>query len=188
MEMPSADPAHERHRLGTVNRLRAATRPCHDQVDAAYSRFDLADRRHYGRFLLAHAQATEAAEASLAGDAGLPVWRPRLPLLSDDLCQLGLAMPAALAFGPGQGEAWRWGVLYVLEGSRLGAAILVKRAGLQVPARYLSSRHLAGEWRTLLMAIDARGDAAGTSWIDVAITGASACFALYQGAAKGMAP
>jgi heme oxygenase len=48
-----------------------------------------------------------------------------------------------------------------------------------LPSRYLSARHERGEWRDLLAAIDARGEAAGDAWIDAAIAGADATFALY---------
>lgn len=182
------DQAKAKQRESAVARLRAETRLCHEAVDTAYSVFDLADRGHYGQFLLAHAQANGAAEASLAGYRELPNWRPRLPLLIDDLKRLGLALPPALTCEVVHDDAWRWGVLYVLEGSRLGASVLVKRAGLHVPTTYLSSRHLDGEWRSLVMAIDARGETGGANWTDGAIAGARDCFALYQSAAGGMAP
>ncbi|MFZ4689576.1 MAG: biliverdin-producing heme oxygenase [Polymorphobacter sp.] len=173
-------------RDGAVTRLRTATQPSHAVVDAAFSVFDLADRRHYGRFLQAHARATGAAEACLIDVPTLPPWRSRLPQLTADLEGLGLGVPEALAFTPAEGDAWHWGVLYVLEGSRLGSALVVKRAGSNVPTAYLSSRHLAGEWRSLLMAIEARGDAGGAAWTDAAIAGARDCFALYQRAAMDM--
>jgi heme oxygenase len=175
-------------RGGAVARLRDVTQPSHTLVDAAYSVFDLADRVQYGRFLQAHAQATGAAEASLIGAPDLPVWRSRMPMLTADLAGLGLGVPEALTFGPAMADAWRWGVLYVLEGSRLGSMVVVKRAGPNVPVSYLSSRHLAGEWRSLLMAIDARGNIGGATWTDAAIAGACGCFALYQAAARDMTP
>jgi heme oxygenase len=186
--MPPTDETRSRRPQGAIARLRAATRPCHDQVDTAYSVFDLADRVHYGRFLLAHAQATGAAEASLIGAPELPPWRSRMPLLADDLDQLGLALPTALTFEASDNEAWRWGVLYVLEGSRLGAGVLVKRAGSDVPVAYLSSRHLAGEWRGLIVAIDARAETGGSAWANCAIAGARDCFALYQRATESVTP
>ena len=175
-------------RGGAVARLRDVTQPSHTLVDAAYSVFDLADRVQYGRFLQAHAQATGAAEASLIGAPDLPVWRSRMPMLTADLAGLGLGVPEALTFGPAMADAWRWGVLYVLEGSRLGSMVVVKRAGPNVPVSYLSSRHLAGEWRSLLMAIDARGNIGGATWTDAAIAGACGCFALYQAAARDVTP
>lgn len=176
------------HPVSAVGRLRDATRPYHDLVDAAFSGFDLADRAEYGRFLLAHAQATCAAEARLRDDPALPAWRPRAQLLADDLAQLGLAMPTPLEFELPADAAWRWGVLYVLEGSRLGASILVTRTASEAPSTFLSSRHLAGEWRTLLRAIDFRGGELGPAWIDAAIAGACACFDLYRRAATRMTP
>jgi heme oxygenase len=185
--MLPTDQLRSRRPDGAVARLRAATRSCHDHVDAAYSVFDLADRAHYGRFLRAHAQATGAAEASLIGHPELPPWRSRMPLLADDLDQLGLVLPAALMFEALDEEAWRWGVLYVLEGSRLGAGLLVKRAGSHVPVAYLSSRHLAGEWHGLIVAIDARAETGGSAWAKGAIAGARDCFALYQRATESLA-
>ena len=111
-----------------------------------------------------------------------------MPMLADDLAGLGLGVPEALTVGPAVADAWRWGVLYVLEGSRLGSMLVVKRAGPNVPVSCLSPRHLAGEWRSLLMAIDARGNIGGATWTDAAIAGACGCFALYQAAARDMTP
>lgn len=183
-DKPLTDPAQSSRRDGAVARLRIATQPSHAVVDAAFSIFDLADRGDYGRFLQAHARATGAAEASLKGVPALPPWRSRMPQLTADLEGLGLDVPEALAFRPAMGDAWYWGVLYVLEGSRLGSTLVVKRAGPHAPTAYLSSRHLAGEWRSLLMAIEARGDTGGATWTDAAIAGACECFALYRGAAE----
>lgn len=166
-----------------VERLRATTRSFHDVTDAEYSTFDLSDIDHYGRFLLAHARATSAAEAMLLADAALPAWRTRTRLLADDLEKLGIAMPPPLVFPGSTDDGWRWGVLYVLEGSRLGGAVLLKRTRPGAPVGFLSARHLSGEWRGLLSAIDARSRALGPTWIDDATAGACACFQLYRRAA-----
>lgn len=190
-QLASADPIEQprtNHPTSAVRRLRDATRSYHDQVDAAFSGFDLADRDEYGRFLLAHVQATSAAEAGLCDDPTLPAWRGRTQLLADDLAQLGLAMPPPLEFKPPESASWRWGVLYVLEGSRLGGSILVTRTAPGSPNTFLSSRHQAGEWRTLLQAIDVVGSALGSVWIATAIAGACACFDLYRRAALRMTP
>jgi heme oxygenase len=157
-------------------------------VDATYSRFDLGNVSHYQQFLIAHARAVGTAEAWLYGTGSLPPWRSRLPLLAEDLAALGLTMPAARDFDAPQpvrdDEAWRWGVLYVLEGSRLGAAILCGRTPPEAPTAFLGARHLAGEWRALLRAMDDQAGVMGGDWADHAITGACACFELYRRAGE----
>ncbi|UAJ12606.1 biliverdin-producing heme oxygenase [Glacieibacterium megasporae] len=166
-----------------IGRLRDATSSFHVNVDKEYSRFDLADKTGYGRFLLAQTQATGAAEACLVLDQTLPAWRPRAPLLAEDLRLLGLTAPRLLRFAPQDRDGWLWGVLYVLEGSRLGGAVLVKRLSADVPSAFLSSRHRAGEWRTLVCSIDALGARQGQVWLDAAIEGARDCFNLHVRAA-----
>ncbi|WP_267381913.1 MULTISPECIES: biliverdin-producing heme oxygenase [unclassified Sphingomonas] len=169
--------------MTAVQKLRASTAPDHDIVDAAFGGFDLADRRDYTAFLIAHARALPAVEAALAGIAGLPATPARTALLADDLAALGVPMPPPLPFAIGPAAAW--GALYVAEGSRLGGIMLAGRVGQGLPAAYLSARHGTGAWRVLLAAIDAavlREDA-----IAAAVAGARATFALYA-AAAGVAP
>ena len=170
--------------LPVASRLRTMTRAAHDTVDASFSRFDLADRDDYARFLLAHASATAAVEGVLVRDATLPQWRPRLRLLLDDLAGLGLAPPLPLAFDPGDTVAARLGALYVMEGSRLGGAVLAKRVFDGAPAALLSARHDPGEWRAFLRTLDARGVGQSPEWHDAVAAGASACFALYATASS----
>jgi heme oxygenase len=166
-----------------VARLRARTAPAHDVVDAAFGAHDLTDRASYAAFLCAHARALPAAEAVLATHADLPAWRRRTDLLAADLGDLGEAFPAPLPFAlPGRPGA-AWGALYVIEGSRLGGLLLARGVADALPDRYLGAKHLPGEWRTLLAAIDAAGLREGEPWIDGAIAGAEACFALYAKAA-----
>jgi len=157
--------------------LRAATQADHDRVDALFAGCDLADRDDYVRFLLAHARALPAVEAALAGRGGLPDWRPRAPVLREDLAELGAPWPQALAFDlpadPGAG----WGALYVLEGSRLGGVMLSRQVGAGLPARYLGAAHRPGEWRALLGGLDAAAD--GPGWQDAAVAAARATFDLY---------
>jgi heme oxygenase len=170
--------------IPVASHLRALTRAAHDTVDASFSRFDLVDRDDYARFLLAHASATAAVEAVLVRDATLPPWRPRLSLLLDDLAGLGLAPPRPLAFDPGDTQAARLGALYVMEGSRLGGAVLAKRVFAGAPAAFLSARHDPGEWRAFLRTLDARGVEQPPEWHDAVAAGATACFALYATASS----
>ena len=53
-------------------RLREATAPLHERVDAAYSDFDLGRPEDYRRFLRAHARA------SVPRVTGVPQQRPNL--------------------------------------------------------------------------------------------------------------
>lgn len=165
--------------LPIASHLRTATRAAHETVDAAFSRLNLADRDDYARFLLAHAGATAAVERVLVQDSALPPWRPRLPLLLDDIAALGLSPPSPLAFDLDDKPAARLGALYVMEGSRLGGAVLAKRVFADAPATFLSARHDPGEWRAFLRALDDRGVGQPPEWRDDVAAGAAACFALY---------
>lgn len=169
--------------MSFVQSLRAATASDHDRVDATFGGFALGDAAGYRRFLLAHGRALPAVEAALAAAAhALPAWRPRTAALADDLAALGEAMPPPLDFGVAN-EAESWGALYVIEGSRLGGQLLARSVPAGLPAAYLSARHLSGEWRALLAALDARAAAEGDDWRTAATAGARATFALYARAA-----
>ncbi|MGJ3630037.1 biliverdin-producing heme oxygenase [Sphingomonas sp. MMS24-JH45] len=112
-------------RLSASALLREATRPAHDGVDAADGRFDLGVREDYAAFLTAHARALPAAEARMAMLPFAATLPPRAPLLAADLAALDVAPPDPLAL-PTVDEAAAWGTLYVVEGSRLGGAMLAR--------------------------------------------------------------
>jgi heme oxygenase (biliverdin-IX-beta and delta-forming) len=166
--------------LSAVSALRSATGPAHDAVDQLYGRFDLSDRTSYTAFLTAHARALPAVEDALAG-AAVPPWRPRRALLAADLSDLGTHVPSALPFAAPADTAAAWGMLYVIEGSRLGGAMLARQVGEGLPARYLAARHQSGEWRALLAGIDAAAD--DDAWVARAVAAARATFDLYGRAA-----
>lgn len=168
--------------MSAVAQLREATRPAHERVDASFARFDLRARDGYGRMLMAHARALPAVEAALADDQALPAWRPRMPLLIQDLADLSLPMPDPLPLLLPD-FAGRLGLLYVLEGSRLGGVYLARQVPAELPSRYLAARHEAGEWRGLLQAIDHAAEGADDAWLQRMLDGAGAGFALYQSAA-----
>lgn len=165
--------------------LRAATAADHEGVDAAFAGFDLADPRAYAAFLTAHARVLPGIEAALAGDPALPAFRPRAALLIGDLAHLGLAPPDAIDPAVPGASAGRFGMLYVIEGSRLGGGLLARRIAAGLPQAYLSAVHLPGEWRAFTHALDAAA-AHDRRWIDAAIAGAKRAFTLYARAA-GMA-
>lgn len=138
--------------------LRAATAACHDRVDAVFSRIDLADPGGYGRFLQAQAGAYLPVEAALdrAGATSVvPDWpgRRRADVLRADLDALGLAVPAG---GPDitfDDAAAVLGGIYVLEGSRLGGAVLVRGVPASFPQAFLAPGDSA-RWRYLLEIMD----------------------------------
>lgn len=166
-----------------VAALRAATQGAHDHVDAAFGRFDLTRRAGYRALLTAHARALPAAEARMRALPFAATLEPRLPLLAADLADLGLAMPPPLALGGDEGAAGAWGVLYVVEGSRLGGALLARSVPAGLPARYLNAAHPPGQWRAIRAAIDA-ADADRAAMLAAAL----ACFDLYARAAALTAP
>jgi heme oxygenase len=168
--------------MSFVQMLRLATAADHQTVDDRYGGFRLNDAADYRSFLQAHARALPAVEAALREDAELPSWRPRTALLMDDLRAVGGEVPPPLAFDAAT-PATRWGALYVIEGSRLGGQLLARSVPAGLPSAYLAARHLSGEWRALLAAIEVRAGAESDAWRFAAVQGAKACFALYRDAA-----
>ncbi|TWH88847.1 heme oxygenase [Novosphingobium taihuense] len=139
--------------------LREQTRADHDRVDEAFGQFDLAHRDDYRLFLLAQASALASLETSL-DEAGagqiLGDWpaRQRSHLLKSDLSDLGadfpLAKQPALTFSS---TAEVLGALYVIEGSRLGGAMLARRVPEDLPRRFLGDS-ASLRWRTLVDLLD----------------------------------
>lgn len=162
----------------TVARLRDATASDHDAVDAGFGRYDLRDADDYRAFLIAHARALPAVEAWLDGIPGLSAVRSRVEALAADLAALGEEMPVPMNFDLAPSKAAGWGAMYVVEGSRLGGIMLSRSVPDGMPSAYLGARHLSGEWRTLLAAIDRQP--ADEAWIADAVAGAKAAFALYR--------
>lgn len=161
----------------TVARLRAATASDHDAVDAGFGRYDLTDATDYRAFLIAHAKALPAVEAWLRTIPRLPAFRDRGDLLAADLKALGEPMPTPMTFDALPSAAAGWGAMYVVEGSRLGGIMLLRSVPAGMPSAYLGAKHLPGEWRELLAAIDAQP--ADDAWVANAIAGAKAAFDLY---------
>jgi len=110
--------------------LRAATRDLHDEADRLGQGFDLGHRAGYRRFLTAHARALPGLEAA-CDEAGLerqvPDWpqRRRASALAEDLARLAMPQPPAEPVTVPPGPA-ALGIAYVLEGSRLGNAMLLR--------------------------------------------------------------
>lgn len=114
------------------NSLRGATDHLHRDLDRIAAGFNLGDVTHYRRFLQANA-ATLIAIEQLLENAGveqlLPDWpaRTRREAILTDLHSLHSdVQPLALRrTAPTPPEVF--GILYVLEGSRLGARVLLEQ-------------------------------------------------------------
>lgn len=163
--------------------LREETRIDHEAVDRAFGLLGLDDRARYGRFLRAHARILPAAEAAVDPAALLPGWQGRTAALGEDLAALGIAMPDTLPFPLCADDAVRWGAIYVIEGSRLGGAMLARSVPAGLPAAYLSARHGPGGWRNIQAALDGAADGEDAAWRARAIAAARATFAAYRAAA-----
>jgi heme oxygenase len=158
--------------------LREATMENHRQVDAIYADFSLQSTDDYRAFLTAHALALGGLEAAARPDA------PRLPLLADDLAALDLPLPDALPLMASPADGFRWGLRYTLEGSRLGGAMLSRQVADDLPKAYLSAAHGKGEWIAFQSALESAAAEGGEGWLDDAVQGAQAAFALFAQAGQ----
>ena len=135
--------------------LRAGTAAEHERVDRLFSGLNFGRADDYRRFLLAQAAAYLPIEAALdaaGAEALLDDWssRRRAPLLFADLGEMGLAAPAPSAAPSFVNPAQMLGAIYVLEGSRLGGALLKRGIGEGLPRRFLDAPQKPGSWRKLL--------------------------------------
>jgi heme oxygenase (biliverdin-IX-beta and delta-forming) len=168
--------------------LRAATMGLHAVVDARFAPMLDAGEAGYRSFLLATAAAVFPLEQALlaAGvESLLPDWtrRTRAAALRADLTDLGITDVALATEPPLAGAARMFGALYVLEGSRLGARLLVPdllaggSARIRVATRYL--RHGEGHrlWQSFLAHLESSRPVRECP--DEAIAGARMAFALF---------
>ncbi len=166
--------------------MRAATAAAHARVDALYSKLDLAGRDDYGRFLLSHAAAfipLENALVAAGADALLPGWstRRRGDALRTDLAALDLAVPPLQASPRFVDEASLWGGLYVLEGSRLGGAMLVRSVAAGLPTAFLHPDP-ASPWRAFTVLLDQ--NLTTDAQLRRAAMAAKAVFAVFESCAR----
>ena len=176
---------------GLRQRLRAATAEAHKRIDRRFGAYNLAHAADYRRFLEASAAALLPLEAALitAGVSRVfPDWplRSRRTAILDDLDALDgelrlLPAPPSLDFGG------VLGTMYVLEGSRLGAKLLVKTvqrsSDPKVAAATAYLRHGDEErlWPSFLAALERH--AAVLSDDTSAVNGAMQAFELFERAA-----
>jgi heme oxygenase (biliverdin-IX-beta and delta-forming) len=143
--------------------LRTATRESHRSLDALASKLDLSSLHDYGIFLRANARPLTALEIALE-HAGVERWlhdwqqRTRRAAIAADLHALGLEFEQ-LSLPHFESRSEQLGVLYVLEGSRLGAQALAQKVGQAVDERVLGARAFlaasdTSHWRSFLSVLE----------------------------------
>ena len=172
--------------------LRTATADLHAKVDVRFSGAFDEDRNAYAQFLSTLARAVIPLEQAFA-QAGvkrlLPDWpqRRRTPALIEDLATLDVLTPPAAPVPTPESDASLLGMVYVLEGSRLGGKLLLRRARANPdPQVRLATHYLAhGEgldlWRPFLQRLEA--SAAVTEAPQEAVAGARAAFMTFTAGA-----
>ena len=113
--------------------LRVRTREAHERLDAKIGGFDTVDG--YGDFLTglyAFRAPVERELAAAVWPSEVDEWRPRLGAraIASDLANLGRALPEIDSFTLSKDVETLVGVSYVLEGSALGARLLVRQASI----------------------------------------------------------
>jgi len=146
--------------------LRTATADLHADVDAGFSGPFGSDAAAYGEFLQSLARVIVPVERAL-DSAGvqrlLPDWpdRRRTDALIQDLRDLDLEPRTEVEVPPIRGEAHQFGALYVIEGSRLGGALLLRRARENVDPRVRAATRYLGHgagrnfWPSFLVRLEA---------------------------------
>ncbi|ALN72318.1 MULTISPECIES: biliverdin-producing heme oxygenase [unclassified Aureimonas] len=177
------------------DRLRLETRAEHEALDAGFDGM-LAPGAEalYACFLLTNRAGHEAVEPLLRQSplarSNPAAWEPggRLAALAADCRDLALprfAAPARLPLSPSLPEAL--GAAYVLEGSRLGAAFLLKALrrspGSRLPVRYLLASSDPEPFRRLLAVMSAAGLSEREA--DRAVAAANQTFRTFRALAEG---
>ncbi|KAA0700691.1 biliverdin-producing heme oxygenase [Neorhizobium sp. P12A] len=165
--------------------LRTDTSDDHKAVDHIFGHFDLADRNRYASFLCAHARVLPPIEIALE-QAGvediIPDWRDRRRRgkLMDDLTALGTSAPEHLPAPTFSTEDEIWGAAYVLEGSKLGGAMLARQVPVEFPSSYLGFQGPKGAMKTFMEKLDEFSPLEE----DRAIAAARSVFTLFKRAAE----
>jgi heme oxygenase len=176
------------------NLLRNSTTAAHAGVDRHFAAMFAAGLSGYIDFLRASAAAVLTLEQALASARVheiLPDWdaRARSTALQGDLQALGVQPPAAhVKVAAVGGEARKFGMLYVLEGSRLGAKILARHVQassdprIRAAMRYLRHGEDQPFWPSFVARLEASTATARAP--HEAVAGALAPFALFESSAR----
>ncbi|MFG1396177.1 biliverdin-producing heme oxygenase [Roseixanthobacter pseudopolyaromaticivorans] len=142
--------------------LRNGTAVQHQRLDSCFSALALSEPEGYRLFLSANAAALLPLETRLerAGVAHiLPDWpqRARRAALMADLRDLGVSRVDTVEAPEFESADAILGALYVLEGSRLGSAVLLRRAGglHGAATRFLAHGRHERLWASFLPVLEA---------------------------------
>jgi heme oxygenase len=156
--------------------LRSHTANQHRKLDDAVGAFDTIEG--YARFVRQSHSFRTATEEAIPPSVDWSVL-PLAGLLANDLDDLGQRPDAQIPFPDAPADPAYWlGVAYVLEGSALGARLLVRRAAALGFSDTRGARHLAEQaetgsrWRDF----QARLDAAPAATHGAMLAGAAAAF------------
>ena len=132
--------------------LRFRTAEAHARIDGLFGSCDLGSRAGYERFLMAQSVAWESWSPVLDERS-----QSRARALRGDLAMLGVPVPRSLPIL--MPAALSLGHRYVIEGSRLGSAFLLRRLGSMAPelarqaSAYLEESAKIEAWRELSTAL-----------------------------------
>lgn len=169
--------------------LRSATADLHAKVDARFAGIFDGTSVDYAGFLSAMAAVLFPLERALECASIhriLPDWedRRRASLLLADLQVLGADPPREVDLPFVGGAARQLGIVYVLEGSRLGGKLLMRRAldhadsRVRSATRYLAHGATRDLWSTFLVRLES--SRAVMSSPDETVAGARAAFTLFS--------
>jgi heme oxygenase (biliverdin-IX-beta and delta-forming) len=172
--------------------LRAGTRELHARLDEMTAGLELADRSDYAAFLSASAAALLPLERHLERNSielWVPDWsrRRRSAAITSDLTRLGARGEPRMLRDPPVEPAALLGMAYVLEGSRLGARVLIGRVAasadpdVRAATAYLGHGASEGLWRSFLPLL-----AVGPEQVPGLLAGARFAFATFIEAMVGL--
>ena len=168
------------------NALKTATRDDHERVDSILLSWPLDDIDVYRQFLIAHARVLLPCERWLSRNESstlLPEWtqRDRTAALLNDLHKLGCRpdIPSDMSFD--NAEPVQIGMVYVLEGSRLGGFVLAKKLNKlrpDLPTSFLSYDADTDVWGRFVEWLN--GKRLNTGELETSIDTARFIFRLYE--------
>lgn len=171
-------------RIGLRDDLRATTQPMHDRLDRRVANLDLAKRADYARFLAFHYIALRAIYPAIADFARTQlgvVPPPHLQMLERDLAAMGHNIAGLPALDCPQGIN-PVGATYVVAGSRLGLAAMVKGASFACANdhenSFVTDRDGLKLWQALLRWMD--GHSHNVAEREHIRMGAIATFGLFE--------
>lgn len=177
------------------NRIRTETRTAHRAIDhhpllAPLVREGLTPQVYGDALVALYAplQALEIWVAPLATVDGKRLhYQPRLPLLASDLAELERTpTPLQSKLAPAVDDPERFGLLYVLEGSRLGGAMigrqlaksqLAKNMYSGVPQHFFADHQSVEHWQSFWVALTAQQFSEAE--LERVVAGAHAGFSVY---------